>query len=57
MRRVVDHPLLHNVRPAAEAARDVAYHLNMLAPFITPETVYLEVGAGDCAVFWQSHLT
>jgi SAM-dependent methyltransferase len=50
MRRVHDHPLLHTQRAPEDVARIVAYQLDMLSPFINLDTVFLEVGAGDCAV-------
>jgi SAM-dependent methyltransferase len=50
MRRVEDHPLRHSVRSPEEIATSVAYYLGMLEPFIRPESVFLEIGAGDCAL-------
>jgi SAM-dependent methyltransferase len=46
--RVPDHP--QNVwkeTPQQQALRAVE-QLPMIAPFLTPESVYLEIGAGDC---------
>jgi len=50
MRRVDDHPLRHAVRSPEEIASSVAYHQNMLAPFLQPGSVFLEIGAGDCSL-------
>lgn len=49
-RRVPDHPqLLKRSDPATRAA-DVARQVAWLAPFISPATRFLEIGAGDCAL-------
>lgn len=50
MRRVDDHPLRNAVRSPEEIARSIAYHRNMLEPFLQPDSVFLEVGAGDCTL-------
>src|SRR5262249_40905868 len=48
--RVPGHPLLTtNVDPEASAAL-VAAHLRMREPFIRPDSTFLEIGAGDCAL-------
>jgi SAM-dependent methyltransferase len=48
--RVPHHPQLHGKRSPDERAREVAWQVRMLAPFLTPATRFLEIGAGDCAV-------
>jgi SAM-dependent methyltransferase len=50
LRRVRHHPLLNSVSDPTRSAGQVAYHVNSLAPFIKPDTVFLEVGAGECAL-------
>jgi len=53
MRRVPQHPqLLAREAPGWRERRErsVQWQLSMLARFITPESVFLEVGAGDCAL-------
>ena len=53
MRRVPQHPqLLARSAPGWRERRErsVGWQLAMLARFITPGTVFLEVGAGDCAL-------
>ncbi len=50
MQRVADHPLRHAARDPEQVARSVEYYLHMLAPFLSSDTVFLEIGAGDCAV-------
>lgn len=50
MRRVEDHPLRQAVRTPEQVASSVAYHRNMLEPFLKPDSVFLEIGAGDCSL-------
>ncbi len=52
-RRLPDHPLL--IRPASreDTQRAVAAQMRNLRPFLNPETTFLEVGAGDCALSAQ----
>lgn len=50
LRRVDDHPLLGPVKDKAEPQALLGYHLNALAPFIKPDTVFLEIGAGTCQI-------
>jgi SAM-dependent methyltransferase len=50
LRRVDDHPLLTPVRDKSQPQALLAYHLNTLTPFIKPDTVFLEIGAGTCQV-------
>jgi SAM-dependent methyltransferase len=49
-RRVPDHPQLTRRRDAEALRAKVEPQLQMLRRYLTPETVYLELGAGDCAV-------
>jgi SAM-dependent methyltransferase len=46
-RRVPTHPQLTRKVTAAEQRAGVADRIALLAPFIEPETVFLEIGAGD----------
>ncbi|HVY81506.1 MAG TPA: class I SAM-dependent methyltransferase [Steroidobacteraceae bacterium] len=53
LQRVPHHPRLTRVKAAQDPSTLTAatrYHLNTLAPFIGPNSVFLEIGAGDCAV-------
>jgi SAM-dependent methyltransferase len=50
MRRVRHHPMLNSVRDPEQSAHLLAYQLNSLAPFIDANTVFLEIGAGECAL-------
>jgi SAM-dependent methyltransferase len=50
LQRVPDHPLLHTQRTPESVARAVAYHIDMLRPFINANTTFLEIGAGDCSL-------
>lgn len=49
-RRVPHHPQLVKKATPEETAQEVAYHLRHLKSFLTPDTVFLEVGPGDCAL-------
>lgn len=52
-RRVPDHPqLVARADPAAfeRRRRSVQWHLALLRPALGPRTVFMEVGAGDCAL-------
>lgn len=49
-RRVPDHPQLTRRRDEAASRVNAEPQVEMLRPFLTPETVFLEVGAGDCAL-------
>jgi SAM-dependent methyltransferase len=50
-RRVPDHPrLLARADAAAKRARDVEWNLAQLRPYLRPDSVFLEIGAGDCAL-------
>jgi len=52
-RRVPDHPqLVARADPAAfeRRCRSVQWHLALLRPALGPRTVFMEIGAGDCAL-------
>jgi len=46
-RRVPQHPQLTRQKTANHEAK-VQGHLRLLRPFLTPDTTFLEIGAGDC---------
>lgn len=48
LKRVRHHPLLHAQRTAEDVKRTVDEQLARLEPYIGPNTVFLEVGAGGC---------
>ena len=48
--RVPDHPLLLKKVDEAFRAKQVAEQIRMLERFLTPESTFLEIGAGDCAL-------
>jgi len=48
LKRVRHHPLLHARRTAEDVKRTVDEQLARLEPYIGPDTVFLEVGAGGC---------
>jgi SAM-dependent methyltransferase len=48
--RVPDHPRLANPDTEAKRQRDVDWSLAQLRPFLTSASVFLEIGAGDCAL-------
>jgi SAM-dependent methyltransferase len=48
-RRVPHHPMLKGVSPA-QRRREVDLQLRFLKRFLTPTTVFMEIGAGDCAL-------
>jgi len=50
LKRVNDHPLLAPIQDESQPQALLQYHLNSLEPFIKPDTVFLEVGAGTCQV-------
>jgi SAM-dependent methyltransferase len=47
-KRVPEHPQHTNQSSPERLAADVAEKLEILTPFLTPATVFLEVGPGDC---------
>lgn len=49
-RRVRDHPQLTRKADARTQAASVAGRMSLLGRFLSPDTVYLEVGPGDCAL-------
>jgi SAM-dependent methyltransferase len=48
--RVPDHPLLTRPASAEETDRQVSAQLRLIRPFLGPDTTFLEIGAGDCAL-------
>lgn len=48
--RVPDHPLLTDAPDEARRRAEVEAQLRFLSRFLVPGTVFLEVGAGDCAL-------
>jgi SAM-dependent methyltransferase len=48
LKRVRHHPLLHARRTPEDIENTVREQLDRLAPYINPNTVFLEVGAGGC---------
>jgi SAM-dependent methyltransferase len=53
LRKVPHHPMLKAISETSAIARrrrEVDQRLRFLRPFLTPETVFMEVGAGDCAL-------
>jgi SAM-dependent methyltransferase len=48
--RVPDHPQLTRKQDAAAQQEVVKRQLRLLRHFLRPETIYLEIGAGDCAL-------
>jgi SAM-dependent methyltransferase len=49
-RRVPTHPQLVQRSAGAASPRPVQLELRLLRPFLAPDAVFLEVGAGDCAL-------
>ena len=47
-RRVPDHPQLVTRDDAVARGIAIQMHLALLKPYLAPQSVYLEVGAGDC---------
>lgn len=50
LQRVHHHPLLMSKRSPEMARAGLEYNIHALEPFLRPDTVFLEVGAGDCAL-------
>lgn len=48
-RRVPHHPMLQRREDAREKAVAVAVRMALISRFLRPETVFLEIGAGDCS--------
>jgi SAM-dependent methyltransferase len=48
--RIPHHPLVTQAADPEIRARAIAPQLRLLNSFLTPETVFLEVGPGDCAL-------
>jgi len=51
-RRVPHHPLLNNYAPS-EKAKQIAKEVRSLQSFINKDTVYLEIGPGNCALAFE----
>jgi SAM-dependent methyltransferase len=49
-RRVPHHPQLRRKISAGERAGQIAKQIRLLSRWLTPQTVFLEIGAGDCAL-------
>ncbi len=54
LKRVRHHPLLHSRRTAQDIENTVNDQLARLGPYINPNTVFLEVGAGGCQLSRRS---
>jgi SAM-dependent methyltransferase len=50
LERIPTHPLLVRAGDAEARDRASSMQLRLLAPLLTPRTVFLEVGPGDCAL-------
>lgn len=49
-RRIPHHPQLRHKASAEEQAQRVAMQMRLLSRWLRPEAVFLEIGAGDCAL-------
>jgi SAM-dependent methyltransferase len=49
-RRIPHHPQLTGKVSAAQRAQRIAPNIALLRPWLTPQTTFLEIGAGDCAL-------
>lgn len=49
-RRIPHHSQLLNKASAEQRSKRIEQQLNFLAPWLQPQTKFLEVGAGDCAL-------
>lgn len=49
-RRVPHHSQLSKKASPAQRARRISLQIALLRPWLTPQTTFLEVGAGDCAL-------
>jgi SAM-dependent methyltransferase len=52
-RRVHHHPQLTIKSSPEESARNVAYEIKYLQPFLKSDTTFLEIGPGDCALSFE----
>ena len=50
LRRIPHHPLLAQAEDSEAQLRAVSPQMRLLRPFLHPQTVFLEVGPGDCAL-------
>jgi SAM-dependent methyltransferase len=53
LRRIPDHPLVEKSKGGRTADRELRNQLGIVRPFLRPESVYLEVGPGDCSLALQ----
>lgn len=49
-REIYDHPQLTNKESVAVRSRAVAHQIRFLKRFISSDTAFMEIGAGDCAL-------
>lgn len=49
-RRIPHHPQLRHKASARDQVRRVALQMRFLSRWLTPDAVFLEIGAGDCAL-------
>lgn len=49
-RRTPHHSQLLNKASPAQQARRIERQMSLLGPWLTPQTMFLEIGAGDCAL-------
>ncbi len=49
-RRVAHHPQLTRKVSAVKQVQRIGQRMALLAPWVTPQTTFLEVGAGDCTL-------
>src|SRR6266545_3694618 len=52
-RRVPSHPLLTRKKDPLARARKVAEEMKLLGPLLRPDSTFLEVGPGDCALSFE----
>src|SRR5687768_10733530 len=50
LRRIPSHPLVVRANDPSARAAATEPQVRLLTPWLTPDTVFLEVGPGDCAV-------
>lgn len=52
-RRVPQHPQLTRKKSPTDTARAVAEQMKLLGPFLTGDTVCIEIGSGDCSLSFE----
>ncbi len=52
-RRTPRHPQLRKQASLVETSQSIARQMGFLRPFLKPDTVFLEVGPGDCALAFE----